>query len=1083
MNKNIYKILCVFVITFILLMNINFNSYALINDDKNINFKKVTTEDGLSQISAQYIFQDSKGYMWIGTADGLNKYNGKKFEVFKYRENKENSISSNYISAINEDNEGNIWVGTSRGLNKINTATNEIKTYMPGIDECNLSNYNITEILVDSKGDIYIATEDGLNLYNKDEDKFKRLYNSRDKRYSLSSQFIYSIAKDYEGNMWVGTDNGLNKIPRDSNKITKFYSNESNNSISDNFIYKIYADNSNNLWIGTYNGGLNKLNLKTNEIEVFKNNPNDDSSLAGNSVSYILKNSRNELWIGTNNGLSKFDEKEKKFVNYRSKIYDPQTLVNDNVLSLFEDKSGTMWVGTYGGISLFSSQNVFKNYKHDPFDEDSLSENMISGIYEDDDGELWVGTVNKGINIIDKNNKITKFKSLDNKDILKQNNIRDIIGINNEIWIATELGLVKYDKDTNETTIYINKDNNNSLISNDVRSLYIDDEGILWIGTRDGLCTFDRKEEFKSYNSILLENEIRENIISDINQDKDGLIWIASGLDGGLISLNKKTEEIKIYKNDRDNEKSISFNSIKSIAVDSKNNIWIGTQYGLNKFNRETEDFDRYTESEGLSNNFIYGILVDEEDNLWISTNNGISKYDIKKNKFLIYDVTDGLQGNEFNGFSYFKSKFGEMFFGGVNGLTYFYPNQLEEKNFSPSVVIDEVYSREKKLLDLSKIYLSYKENYIEFNFFMPDYKDVDKIQYAYKLEGLDEDWIFSDDRNYSNYTNLKAGKYTFKVIARNSSGEWSVPSSIIFEVGRKPWQTPIAYIIYIITIILTIYLILNRVKILNNLVEQRTIELNSKLIENKKLYDKIIKAEKYKNNYFVNLSHELRTPLNVIISTEQLINKLSDSNKAVLKEKLSYYMNTIRRNSDRLLKLINNIIDTSKIESGTYRLQIKEYDIIFLVEEVVLSMKDFIEEKGINLIIDPEVEEKIIECDDIEIERCIVNLVANAVKFTEEGGKIEVNIRDLQNKVIISIKDSGIGIDKKYHELIFDRFGQAYNNTSEEHGGSGLGLTLTKQLIKLHKGDIIVKSEVGEGSEFIITLPTKQNYNKQKKF
>jgi ligand-binding sensor domain-containing protein/signal transduction histidine kinase len=1055
-------------------MSVN-NAFAITNDDKNINFKRITVEDGLSQTSVEYLFQDSKGYMWIGTIDGLNRYNGSRFEVFRYSKDKPNSISGNYISAIAEDDEGNIWVGTSRGLNRINTHTSEITTYLPGVNGCNLSNYNITEILIDSKGDIYIATEDGLNLYNEEDDNFIRLYNSGDKKNSLSSQFVYSIVEDNYGNYWIGTDNGLNKIENNSQKIIKYYSDGGDNSINDNFIFKLYADNLDNLWIGTYNGGLNKLDLKTNKIEKFENDPNDDTSIAGNFIRYILRDSRNELWIATNNGLSRLNEEENKFINYKSKIYDPQSIVSNNVLSLFEDKSGAIWVGTYDGISLFNPQNSFKNYKNDPFNTNSLSENMMAGIYEDDEGLLWVGTVNEGLNLIDrKSGNITKFKSSDDEDSLSNNHIRDIVGIQNEIWIATEFGLNKYDKLTKKFTRYYNEDNENSLLYNDVRTLYIDNEGILWIGTRDGLCTFDRKDTFKSYEDIFIKNGITENVFSDIIQDKDGVIWIASALDGGLIRLNKNTNEIKSYRNNEEDRYSISFNALKTIAIDSKNNIWIGSQFGLNKFDRSTEKFHRYTEDSGLSNNFIYGILIDNEDNPWMSTNYGISKFDIKNDKFVDYNVTDGLQSNEFNGYSYFKSKSGEMFFGGINGLTYFYPNQLEEKKFSPNVVIDSIYSGEKEILDISNIKIGYKNSNIQFNFFMPDYRNVSKIQYAYKLDGLDENWIFSDDRNYVSYTNLESGVYKFQVVARNSSGDWSKVTTVSFKVGMKPWQTPLAYVIYALIVSLVLYIIWNRVKILDSLVEQRTHELNSKLKENKELYDKLIKNEKYKNNYFVNLSHELRTPLNVIISTQQLITKLNEEDKDIPKEKILYYMSTLRRNSDRLLKLINNIIDTSKIESGSYKLIIEKHDIVYLVEEIVLSMKDFIEANGIELVIDPDVEEKIIECDGSEIEKCIVNLVGNAVKFTPRGGKIEVRIVDLNNKVKISVKDSGIGIEKKYHDAIFDRFGQAYNDVSEEHGGSGLGLTVTKQLVTLHNGRIFVKSEPGHGSEFVIILPVK---------
>lgn len=1068
------------IIIFSIIIGIIFNSLcfqvsAVNNDKKNIVFKRITVEDGLSQTTAQYLFQDSKGYMWIATTDGLNRYNGHEFEVYRYREGYDKSISDNYISAITEDENGNIWVGAGRGLNKINTETNEIKIYIAGIHGCNLSDNNITEILIDSNENMYIATENGLNLYDKEKDNFIRLYSDEDINNKLSSQVIYAIDEDLEGNLWVGTkDRGLNKVNRKTGEITYYYADGLSNSISDNFIYDLYLDG-NNLWIGTYNGGLNKLNIETNNIEHYSNNPNDSSSIASNSIRNIYKDKNKTVWIATNKGLSRLDEKDNKFINYTSRIYDPQSLVSDDVLFLTEDNSGSIWVGTYDGISIFNNQNSFTNYKKDYLDSNSLSDNMIAGIYKDNDGLIWVGTVQNGLNIINKkNNTITKYKSSRDDNSISDDSIRDITGIDNEIWIGTENGLTKYDKNTNKFTKYF-QGNENSLISNNIRSLFIDKDGDLWIATENGVCTFDRKNNFQSYNELFMNNDISDTMFSGIAQDKDGDIWIGASLEGGLIRINKNTKEIKVYKNEVDNKGSLSFDAVKSIAVDEDNNVWIGTAYGLNKFNREDESFIRYNENNGLYNSFIYGILVDDEGNLWMSTNYGISKFNIKNNKFINYDVADGLPGNEFNGFAYHKANDGEMFFGGTNGLTSFYPQQLKEKSFIPSVVIGSAYTNQDELLDLNKIHLKYKSNNIHFNFFLPDYRNVKKIQYAYKLEGLEDEWILADNRNYASYTNLEGGKYTFKVSARNSTGEWSRPTNVSFTVGVKPWKSPFAYMIYLLLIFMIIYIIWNRVKILDSLVEQRSNELNKKFKENEELYNKLIQNEKYKNNYFINLSHELRTPLNVIISVEQLITRLNDDKKVIPREKLYYYMDAIRRNSNRLLKLINNIIDTSKIESGSYKLDFKKHNIVYLVEEIVLSMKNYVESKGIELIIDPEIEEKIIECDESEIEKCIVNLVGNAVKFTESGGRIEVKISDLGNSVSISVKDTGVGIDRSYHDAIFDRFGQAYNNVSEEFGGSGLGLTLTKQLVALHKGEIFVRSEVNKGSEFIIILPTKQ--------
>ena len=1075
MRLNKFKLIKILLL-FILIIFYNDNKvYALISTEKNINFKRITIEDGLSQTTVQYIFQDSKGYMWFATTDGLNRYNGYEFKVYKYNKGSNESISGNFIVAINEDEEGNIWVGTTRGLNKINNTTNLVKQYLPDVDGCNISDYNITEIFIDSKKDIYITTANGLNIYDKENDNFKRVYGNEDGENTLSSQAVYSIVEDKNNNFWIGTDNGLNKVESKTGRITNYYAEDGKNTISDNFIYKLYMDDLNNLWIGTDSQGLNKLDIDKGKFEIFLNDKDDKNSIGGNSIPYILKDRNSNLWVATNNGLSKYDEKNNNFITYVNKVYDNQSLIDNSVLSLFEDKEGNIWVGTYNGISMFNLDNTFFNYRHDPLNINSINNNMMAGIYEDSDGLLWVGTTENGINIIDRSsNTVFKYTEKEDGSSINNNNIKDIVGIENEIWISTDKGLNKYDKLTDSFTYYTVEDYK-ELNTNDLKSLYIDRDGTLWITSQSGLISFDRKNKFKSYNYILKEKGITEYFFSDIVEDEEGILWIGSALNGGLIGFNKNTNEVKVYKSDENNNKTLSYNGIKTLALDNENNLWIGTQYGLNKFNKYDEIFTRYTEIQGLSNNFINGIVVDDEDNIWVSTNYGISKYDKNDDKFINYDVTDGLQGNEFNGYAYYKNKDGYIFFGGINGLTYFNPRDLVNKSVTPKVVIENIKSNEVKYNDFSNIKLDYSNKNIQFDFFIPDYRNTKKVQYSYKLVGLDEEWITSNNRNYASYTNLDSGEYIFMVSARNSTGNWSEPVSIKFKVSVEPWKSPVAYFIYIVIGCFVVYVIWNRVKILDGLVTQRTYELNNKLKENKALYNKLIENEKYKNNYFINLSHELRTPLNVIISIEQLITDLNNKSKEIPKDKLKHYMNMLRKNSERLLNLINNIIDTSKIDSGSYKLNMKENDIVYIVEEVAMSMKDFIESKGIELIIDPEIEEKIIICDKIEIEKCIINLLGNAVKFTPNGGKIEVYIYDLNDEVKISVKDTGVGIDKKYQEIIFDRFSQAYNNISEENGGSGLGLTLVKQLVKLHKGNIYLESELGKGSEFIIILPVKQ--------
>ena len=340
-------------------------------------------------------------------------------------------------------------------------------------------------------------------------------------------------------------------------------------------------------------------------------------------------------------------------------------------------------------------------------------------------------------------------------------------------------------------------------------------------------------------------------------------------------------------------------------------------------------------------------------------------------------------------------------------------------------------------------------------------------------IEGIDSNWIYVDRKSYLNIKTLEPGKYTLKMRARDGHGNLTKETSMNIRVKSPIWKTPLAYLIYIVILLAIAFYIFNYVKILQNLVNHKTMKLNKQLEEKKKVSEEIINNEKFKNNYFVNLSHELRTPLNVISSTNQLILELSKKD-AIKSDKLAYYIDISERNCNRLLNLVNNILDNTKLQSKMYTLNLKEVDIIYLVEETSLTLIDYIKSKSIELIIDPEVEEKIILCDDYEIERCIVNLVSNAAKFTPEGGNITITIKDLDDKVMISVLDTGVGIEEKYHKTIFDRFNQVDNDESK--GGSGLGLSITSKIVELHKGEIYVESKVGEGSNFVIILPVDPN-------
>ena len=1049
-KRNFKKLITTTLVGITVLTPINKLSYA---QSKNLIFNNINIEQGISQSTIEDIFQDSEGYIWLGTNDGLNRYNGYEFKIYNYEEY-QNSISHNGITDITEDKYGNIWVNTVSGVNKINKKTEKISNYT----EINgkIKEDSTTEIIVTKDNNILVGTYEGLNIYNAKEDRFDIILEQKD---GILSSCIYSIDEDINGNIWIGTELGLNKLSKDF-KVLETYPSESE-------IYNIFCDDENGfVWAGSDSSGLLKIDKNTKEVTQYINDIEDENSIPANQVGVIIRDSKGNLWVGTTNGLARYNEKNDSFDVYKNKVYDKNSLVYNDVRSIIEDREGVLWVGTYSGISIFDTESSIKYYNAGLDDGYLLSENMVHGIYEDDEGYLWIGSRTKGVNIIDRENNTSKSINMENNNVIQSNSINDITGYKDFIFVATDAGVLKINKKENTIQNYNLED---GLIGENVKDIFVCDKNYLWIGSTNGLNLLDIEND----KIIDMTDYVDEgSYVKYIYQGQDGSYYIGFLRDGGLGIIEPNSKETKYYKNIPNDKTSISSNRVRYINEDSKGNIWIGTSYGLNKYDPKTKVFKRYTTSDGIANNTIYGVLVDDNDNIWVSTNKGISQIDTKNNTVNNLSVTDGLQGNEFNGNAAFKSKSGELFFGGINGLNAFYPEDVNSINNKSKVIFDGFKVNDKDYLDINGLKFDNNTENIKIKFFTPVYSSNKNISYEYELIGSNSSKATTKE-NYVIYNDLLPGKYTFKVRAVDSRGDISDSETIEFSIKYPFWMSPIACFIYLVIAILFIINNKYKLKYLDRLVKSRTKELEEQMIKNEELYNNNIKIEENKNKYLVNLSHELRTPLNVISSTNQLLLELSKKDN-IKADKLAYYIDISERNCNRLLNLVNNILDNTKLQSKMYTLNLKEVDIIYLVEETSLTLIDYIKSKSIELIIDPEVEEKVILCDDYEIERCIVNLVSNAAKFTPEGGNITITIKDLDDKVMISVLDTGVGIEEKYHKTIFDRFNQVDNDESK--GGSGLGLSITSKIVELHKGEIYVESKVGEGSNFVIILPVDPN-------
>ena len=1063
------------IITGILLTCIIFNivnpKEILANTRQKESFESISSKEGLSSEYITVIFQDSKGYIWIGTSDGLNRYDGKNIKIYNCDINDNNSLSSTYITALAEDVYGNIWIGTDAGLDILIRETDTIiRAKEMALKKDFQKNYRVTSLLHSKENSniMWIGTEDGLIKANIKEPKRNKFYRAKDDINSLTHSSITFLEKDNHNRLWIGTKAGINVLDTESDTIYK--KDEVNGDRL--FIYNIEKDNLGDMWITTKEGVL-YYKQDSDKVENF--NINIENKVISN-IHAIISDSKDNIWISSSDGIVMHSKTDHTNRLLKSDINRKNHLTSNSITCFYEDRNGVIWIGTDRGINILNNNNQFKFIGNLDNTSNILSGDNIVSILEGKHGYIWVATKFNGINILDKNMKLIKKLSYEPESKLEStnkigNHIKSLHKNNKgEIIVITTKGVAVFNVDNYSVNKYILIDSYISELS------YIyDDENVTWISSTSQLYNSDNKtREFNLFNNELIKSNINPGSITYIypdNKDKN-ILWLG-GNDTGLVKYHKTKGVISNYLNDTKNKNSIISNNINCIIGDDFGSLWIGTNIGLSKFNIESETFESYTTADGITNNFINSILIDDNNDLWISTNKGLNKYSIKTNKFINFTEIDVLDGIQFNVNSSLKTSDGKMIFGSTNGLTYFNPNEIinPEKN-NENVIVDDIYEGENKIsYDGNEIILDHNYDDLSINYFLPNYRNINNVTYEYMLEGIDSKWIYADSKNYVNYKSLDPGRYIFKVRARDVHGNMTEETSINIRVKNPIWKTPLAYFIYLVILLVISYSILNYVKILQKLVSQKTINLNKQLEENKRLSEEIIKQEKFKNSYFVNLSHELRTPINVIMSTVQLINTFN-KDKTMTNEKYKGYMNIISKNCDSLLNIINDIIDSSKIETGQYKIYKKDADIVYIVEEAALNMSKFIEDKGLSLVIDPDMEEQIIYCDEIEIERCIVNLLGNAVKFTPEGGKITVYIKEINDNIEITIEDTGIGISKEDQEFIFKRFSQVEGTGATKASSSGIGLTLVKHVAELHGGHVKLESELNKGSRFTIVLP-----------
>lgn len=1041
-----------------------------------LKFKQFSLAEGLSQSSVICILQDSKGFMWFGTRDGLNKYDGHTFKTYRYDYRDKNSLSNSFIRVLLEDKNGNIWIGTNNGLNKYLPSKDNFERFKHNQNKNSLINNEIWSLITGEENYIWIGTNGGLEKFNTLSGKSEHIKNFK----SDLKNNIRSIFKDSNKNLWICNRENITLLNIKNNKISEIsYPSTQIRKPIRNYSPVIFEDTKNTIWLG-FRDGLATYNKITKEFEHFSIK-NGNITTITEEVRAIHEDLFGNFWVGTYNGLYIINKERNKISHYKHNENNFNSLSQNSIYSIVGDTKGDVWIGTYaGGVNYYDrSYDIFKNYNAGS-NTFKLNYKVVSAIVEDLSGNLWIGTEGGGLNVLNKTTgKFTYYThNKNNSNSISTNNVKSIIRTQKgNFWIGTHDGglnflnpnkkpfiFKKYKTDVNDSL---------SLSNNRIISLFEDHKRNIWIGTSGGGLNMynPKKDKFlriKDYSGFIGE------IIYDISKTHDANILLISG-NKGLATLNINSNKITpikyAVKNVNDDSETITLCAYE----DNYKNYWIGTEgSGLFYYDTKTKESTKYGISEGLPNEVIYTILPDDFNNIWFSTNKGLSRFNLESNKFKNFDVSDGLIENEFNYGAKLKLKNKELMFGSANGIVIFNPNKIIENSFIPPVYITSISVNNEPYLSgtdiIKDIELTHDQNVFSFNFIALSYSQSDKNKYAYKLEGFNKDWNYVGNKKSATYTNLDAGSYVFRVKASNNDGLWNEKGQAVHVKILPPlWKTWWAYLIYTLLLILAFFLI--RKYSLIRIHEKN--ELKQERLEK----EKIEEINRLKLKLFTNISHDFRTPLTLIIGPLERMIKNNEGNSFVQKQHQTMY-----RNASVLLQLINQLLDFRKSESGKLKLKASKNNIVLFIKNIKKSFDELAEFREIKYSFKSTDENLDIWFDVVNLKKVIFNLLSNAFKFTPNKGKIKIRIsatkknRNQERFVKIQIKDNGKGIPKKNLKFVFDRFYQIERDENSR-SGTGIGLALAKSVIELHNGNIKVESKEEEGTSFEILLPFGKNH------
>ncbi|HET8828323.1 MAG TPA: two-component regulator propeller domain-containing protein, partial [Pelobium sp.] len=1026
---------------------------------KNFKFNSKDTST-LSHNKVNVIFQDSEGRMWVGTANGLNLYNRKK-ENFERIDILNIKGGRNYISSIAEDKNKNIWIGTFGGLKKLNKATLRLE---------DISNYGdaneskrIFSLFVDLDNKMWVGTGNSVSKYDPVKKVSIPLPEVLTSGQNFATNKIQVIKEDSAGSLWFGTEiSGAFKYDKKNNELINYSYSKTSNSIASNWVRDILIDNQ-QIWFATRNG-VSILNTQTQKFSNYENDPTNANSLSDNTIWSFLKDKASCIWIGTfSGGINFYHKGSSNFENIGNTAGKSISLSHTLVEAITEDKDGAIWVGTFGGgLNYINRATNFKEVFTIRTEASGRTGNAVRSLSDDGKGNLWVGTMN-GLAIFNKQSESFKYYNFFSDQYSKSETpILYILPDGEGAWLGTDGGGLRYVLPNGETTVFRYKTQN----------LTVKEFLFNFNLERDAILRWAIPEEFFVTGNVLFKDELADNFVTAILKDDINHLWL--GTQNGLNYYNISENKIeRTFQKVGDRRNQLTNSNVTTLFKDSKKRLWIGTEEGgLNYFDKTSGSFFSIGIKQGLKDDVIHAVVEDLNGNIWISTDLGIYKIEFRKFelpfvkkdlKITQYTANDGLISNQFSNNAGLTLSSGEIAFGGINGLSIFYPNKILKNTIIPSVVITNFTVNNRNLeigkagsplsvsiVETESITLKHYQSNISIKYAGLSFINPENNEYAYRLIGLEsvDDWQNVGTQRVVNFANLAPGTYNFLVKASNNDGVWGNDVKSLEIIILPPWWlTWWAYLIYVLIFCGIAYVIINFLRNKEALKRNLYIEHLQNERQNELYQMKI--------NFFTNISHELRTPLTLILGpVEKLIHENKDINT-------SKSLNSIKSNADRLLSLVTELLDFRKVEEGHIKLYWTYEDIVPFCEEMFKSFEALASFKRINYKFEAPKKPLYVYFDNSQLQKVVFNLLSNAFKFTSNGGQVVLTVGLKKNDpalVEISVKDNGKGIPKELQDKLFDSFFQV-DDRGTENIGSGIGLALAKSIMELHKGEIKVTS------------------------